>query len=393
MFQLPLPVWLLSLAQALGMCSAPLVIFVGGIIGAQMAPSETLSTLPVATFIIGTAVSSMPAAMIMQRIGRRMGFLGATLIALLGAILGYTSISAQNFWGLCFAVSLLGVHIAFVAQFRFAALEWVKAEQAPQAASVVLLGGLIAAFIGPEIAVMGKDIMSQSFAGSFVLLAGVHSVLFLFLWFMPYADIQSVEQNGEKRPLSELIRLPTIGAAMAAGAVGYGVMSLIMTATPVSMTQVQGFALEESKVVIQTHILAMFLPALFTPFLFRILGIRNIMILGLVALTCAISVALSGQGYWYYWVALIFLGVGWNFLFVSGTGLLAQTYTLAESFKVQAVNEGIVFSSQALMSLISGWLVFSFGWHSLNILALLLMLLLIAPIARWVIKENQSQTV
>lgn len=389
MFQLPLPVWFLSAAQALGMCSAPLVIFVGGIIGAQLAPSESLATLPVAAFIIGSALASMPAALIMQRIGRRMGFLAATLVALLGAILAFSSISSQNFWGLCFSIALLGVHIAFVAQFRFAALEWVKADQAAQAASVVLLGGLVAAIFGPELALFGKDIMAAQFAGAFVLLAGVHSLLFLLLWFIPYADMQGAENHSSGRSLGELLKVPSIGAAITAGAVGYGVMSLIMTATPVSMTKISGFPLEESKVVIQSHILAMFLPSLFSPFLFKVLGIRNIMILGLVAFVCAISVALSGQGYWHYWIALIFLGVGWNFLFVSGTGLLAQSYTKEESFKVQAVNDGLVFTSQAVMSLMSGWLVFAFGWNSLNILGLLLLLFAVYMIVRWVKWSSQ----
>ena len=393
MFQLPLPVWFLSAAQALGMCSAPLVIFVGGIIGAQLAPSESLATLPVAAFIVGSALASMPAAMIMQRIGRRMGFLAATLVALLGAILAFSSISSQNFWGLCFSIALLGVHIAFVAQFRFAALEWVKADQAAQAASVVLLGGLVAAIFGPELALIGKDIMAAQFAGAFVLLAGVHSFLFLLLWFIPYADMQGAESHSSGRSLRELLTIPSIGAAITAGAVGYGVMSLIMTATPVSMTKISGFPLEESKVVIQSHILAMFLPSLFSPFLFKVLGIRNMMILGLVSLACAISVALSGQGYWHYWIALIFLGVGWNFLFVSGTGLLAQSYTSEESFKVQAVNDGMVFSSQAVMSLMSGWLVFEFGWNSLNIFALLMLIFSLLLIVRWVLSDKQTQSV
>lgn len=166
-----------------------------------------------------------------------------------------------------------------------------------------------------------------------------------------------------------------------------------MTATPVSMTKISGFPLEESKVVIQSHILAMFLPSLFSPFLFKVLGIRNMMILGLVSLACAISVALSGQGYWHYWIALIFLGVGWNFLFVSGTGLLAQSYTSEESFKVQAVNDGMVFSSQAVMSLMSGWLVFEFGWNSLNIFALLMLIFSLLLIVRWVLSDKQTQSV
>ncbi len=387
MLQLPTPVWLLSLAQALGMCSAPLVIFVGGIIGARLAPSDSMSTLPVAAFIIGSALASMPAAMLMQRIGRRMGFIAATLVALLGSILAYTSISTNNFWGLCFAIGLLGVHIAFVAQFRFAALEWVKPEQAGQAASVVLLGGLLAALLGPEMGLQGRDIFVHPFAGSFVLLALVHSALLLLLWTMPFAQLATTQQGLAGRNLAELFKQPGLVAAVTAAAVGYGVMSLVMTATPVSMTKVQGFALEESKVVIQTHILAMFLPSLFSPFLFRVIGLRNVMLLGIAAMLAALTVALMGQGFWQYWSALIFLGLGWNFLFVSGTGLLAQQYRPEESFKVQAVNDGMVFSIQAVMSLMSGWMVFAFGWNSLNIFALVMLVLSLGFIGRWFVAK------
>lgn len=383
MFQLPFPVWLLAFAQALGMCTAPLVIFVGGIIGVKLAPLESLATLPVAALVVGSAVASMPAALLMQRIGRRMGFLGATLLALLGCILAFSSISSQNFWGLCFSIALLGMHIAFVAQFRFAALEWVGPEQAAQAASVVLLGGLVAAYLGPEIGFIGQTLLNEPFAGSFVLLAGVHSVLLLLLWFMPYANMQQAESHTSGRPIAELLKLPSLGAAIAAGAIAYGVMSLIMTATPVSMTELQNFEIAESKTVIQSHILAMFIPSLFSPFLFKMLGIRYMMIIGILAFVVAITVALSGQGYWYYWIALVFLGLGWNFLFVSGTGLLAQSYTSEESFKVQAANEGVIFSVQAIMSLLSGWLVFTYGWNSLNVLAICLLLVAIIMVARW----------
>jgi len=387
MLQMPMPVWLLSFAQALGMCSAPLVIFVGGIIGARLAPSESMSTLPVAAFIVGSAIASMPAAFIMQRIGRRMGFMAATLLALLGSILAYTSITTQNFWGLCFAIALLGVHIAFIAQFRFAALEWVRPEQAGQAASVVLLGGLIAALIGPELGLQGRDLFLHPFAGSFVLLALVHSGLLLLLWFVPFAPVNAQTEHTVGRPLSELFTQPGLIAAITAAAAGYGVMSLVMTATPVSMTKVQSFALEESKVVIQAHIFAMFLPSLFSPFLFRVLGLRNVMLLGIAAMLCALTVALTGQGFWQYWAALIFLGLGWNFLFVSGTGLLAQQYRPEESFKVQAVNEGVVFSIQAIMSLMSGWMVFNFGWNSLNLFALIWLVLSLVLIGRWVLQK------
>ena len=390
MQQLPYPVWLLAAAQALGMCAAPMIILIGGIIGVGLAPSPEWATLPIASIVIGSATASIPAAMIMKRVGRRMGFIGATLVALLGSILAYSSIQNSNFWGLCFSIGLLGIHVAFVAQFRFAALEWVDGTKAAQAASVVLLGGLIAAFVGPEIGIIGKGLFSQAFSGSFVLLACIYCGLLVLLWIMPFADMKQSDTTSAGRPIRELIKLPSIGAAIAAGAIGYGVMSLIMTATPVSMTKIQSFALEESKTVIQSHILAMFLPSLFTAYIFKLIGLRGMMLTGLIAMCIAMTVALVGQSYLNYWFALVFLGIGWNFLYVSGTALLTQSYEQQESFKMQAVNEGFVFSFQASMSLLSGWLVFQFGWFALNISALLILLIALGFIGRWLIYERKA---
>ena len=178
---IPYPVWLIAIAQALGMLTAPLVIFVGGFLGVMFAPTASLATLPVAALVVGGAVTSMPAAFIMKRIGRRRGFVYATLVAILGSILAVYSVRGENFLGLCFSIFLLGGHMAFVQQFRFAAIEWVSSDKVAMTASVVMLGGLFAAWFGPEIAMLGKDLFSQAFSGSFVLLALCHVVLLVLL--------------------------------------------------------------------------------------------------------------------------------------------------------------------------------------------------------------------
>jgi MFS family permease len=381
---IPYPVWLITIAQALGMLTAPLVIFVGGFLGVLFAPSASLATLPVAALVVGSAVTSMPAAFIMKRIGRRRGFVYATLVAILGSILAVYSVRGENFLGLCFSIFLLGGHMAFVQQFRFAAIEWVPADKVAMTASVVMLGGLFAAWFGPEIAMLGKDLFTQTFSGSFVLLALCHVVLLVLLSVMPFASIPAVDESAVvKRSWLSLLLQPGISAAIASAAVAFGVMSLIMTATPVSMSEIQNYPLDDTKTVIQSHIMAMFLPSLFAPFLFRIFSLLSMLLAGLVVMSAAVSIAILDQGYWGYWSALVCLGVGWNFLFVAGTTLLTQQYTKQDSFTVQAMNDAAVFSTQAVMALCAGWMVFNFGWLALNLLSVPLLILALLLIARW----------
>jgi MFS family permease len=372
------------LAQALGMLTAPMVIFVGGFLGVLFAPTPSLATLPVAALVVGGAFASMPAALIMKRIGRRSGFIYATLLAILGSILAVYSVRSENFFGLCFSIFLLGGHMAFVQQFRFAAIEWVSADKIAMAASVVMLGGLFAAWFGPELAMLGKDLFVHTFSGSFVLLALCHVVLLVLLSFIPFASIPPADETTVvARSWLSLFMQPGITAAIASAAVAFGVMSLIMTATPVSMSEIQSYPLNDTKTVIQSHIMAMFLPSLFAPFLFRLFSLLHMLLLGLVVLTLALSIAILDQSYWGYWGALVCLGVGWNFLFVGGTALLAQQYSKQDSFTVQAMNDVSVFSTQAIMSLCAGWMVFNFGWFALNLLAVPLLILALLLIARW----------
>jgi hypothetical protein len=280
--------------------------------------------------------------------------------------------------------------LAFVQQFRFAALEWVKPEQAATTASVVLMGGLVAAWVGPEMVMLGKELFTHTFSGVFVLLAISHSLLLLLLNFIPFAKSQYNEQADSGRPLKTLLATPAIGAAVASGAVAYGVMSLIMTATPVSMTEIQNFPLQETKTVIQSHIMAMFLPSLITPLLIRRLSISGVLLLGVLSMVLAISIAMFDQSYWGYWAALVLLGLGWNFLFVGGTILLMQSYQPQEGFRVQAVNEVLVFSTQAMMSLLAGWLVFSYGWFVVNLLAIPLLILTLIMLSRWYLANTKQ---
>jgi MFS family permease len=391
-FSIPAPVFLITIAQAIGMLTAPLVIFIGGFIGLSIAPSVSMSTLPITALIVGVALAGMPAALIMQKLGRRKGFVYATLVGLLGSALTVYSIIHQLFWFLCFSILLLGVHLAFIYQFRFAALEWVKPEKAAQTTSFMMLGGLLAAWLGPELAMAGVELLDVKYAGAFVLLAIAHSLLLIMLMFIDFVEIKPQESQSHGRSLSQLLKSPGIAAAITCTAVAYGVMSLIMTATPISMTEVQGFSLIEAKVVIQSHIMAMFAPSILSPLILRYINTGQMLLVGLVTMTLAITMALLNQSYWGYWLALVAIGISWNFCFVAGTSLLAQSYQQEESYRAQAINELAVFGTQASMSLLAGFILFYYGWIALNLLAIPLIILALLMLGRWYLLAPEEKS-
>lgn len=390
MISFPTPVYLITIAQAMGMLTAPLVIFIGGFIGLGLAPTPSMATLPVAFLIIGVALAGMPAALIMQKIGRRSGFVYATLIGLLGSILAIYSIRNEMFWGVCFSILLLGIHLAFVYQFRFAALEWVEPRKAAQATSFMMLGGLIAAWAGPEIAMIGVDLLNVQFTGTFILLAIAHGCLLLMISFIDFVEIKKIDDSKKGRSWLDLLKSPGIAAAIVCSAVAYGVMSLIMTATPISMSEIQKFPLSDTKVVIQSHIMAMFAPSIFAVFILKYIDTAKMLLIGLGAMILAITIALLDQSYWGYWTALVLIGLGWNFSFVAGTSLLAQSYTPEESFSAQAVNELSVFGTQAVMSLLAGVIVFNYGWNALNLFAIPLLIIALFMLGRWYVRQESG---
>jgi MFS family permease len=363
MFSLPRNVWILSVSLALFMSLSVFVILLGGIIGQSLAPTDSLSTLPVALLIVGTASGVIPINKIMSMFGRRRTFLGICLYTLAIIALAISALEIQSFYLFCVATFLFGAPTAAMNQFRFAAIESVKPNLSATATSAVLIGGLASAFLGPELAILGKNLLPTDFVGSFMLLSGCFLLAFILLWF--YQPTVSNEQQQEKsvRKLSLIIKQPVFIVAMSSAAAGYVVMSYIMTATPMSMHIIDGFSLAQTKFVIQSHVIAMFLPSLFTPIIVKFLGLRKMMISGILFYFICVILAYSGQTLDHYWTALIFLGLGWNFLFIGGTSLLPQSYHDNEKFKVQSLNDFLIFSLQAIASLSAGWFVFNFGWQ------------------------------
>lgn len=370
---MPFNVWVLVAAQALAMCTAPFIVFIGSIQGRLLASAPEYATLPVGLVVVGTVLAIKPATWLMERLGRKRVMLLGTTMGILAGILGALASWTGLFPLLCLAAVVGGTGLAVVHQYRFAAMESVSANLAGSAAARVLLGGLVAAWLGPEIAALGSGSeASHPFLLSWLGLVVVQILAMVILSLGYRAKDERVKETraGGGRALREIIANPLVWVAMSSAAIGYAVMSFIMTATPLSMTEMAGHNLDDAKRVIQLHIMAMYLPSLISGWLTRVVGIPLMMAAGLLAYLGCIALAASGVSFHHYLSALVLLGIGWNFLFVGGTTLLPRGYTDAERFRVQGLNDMFVFGAQAAAALSAGVVLSWLGWSALILFAM-----------------------
>jgi MFS family permease len=371
----------LSIAQTIGGSGLSMMALVAGIVGAQLAPLPTLSTLPLTVQVVGLALSTIPASLLMQRIGRRFGFVLSALTAVLAALLAAYAVAQGSFALFCVAIFFTGANGAFMQQYRFAATESVEPQFAGRAVSFVLVGGILAGFVGPEIAKRTKDAFAAEYVGAFVALAGLYTLLAVVLLFLKDVKPRATGTTaGIERPLRAIVSQRTYLVALLAGVVGYGVMTFTMTATPIHLHTMHYHSIDETAWVIQSHVIAMFLPSLFTGFLVDRIGVLRMMLLGILAMFGNVFLGVFGSALIHYWAELVLLGVGWNLLFVGGTVLLPQSYTPAERFKAQATNDFIIFGVQALASLSAGIVVFASGWVYLNLISIPFLLLALVAV-------------
>lgn len=374
-------VWLLVLIAGLGTSVPPLMLLIGGILGSTMAPSARWATLPIALMIIGTACSVVPVTRCMSRLGRRTTFIIFFVIGAGACVLAGEALVHTDFVLLCLAAALIGATNAALQQARFAAMESVPLAKAPTAASIIMCSGLIAAYLGPEMAVWGKSLSQIEYRGSFWLGAACFVVAgFLTVFYQPARPLEASRVGGPSRTLTTMLQNPTLVIAIASGAIAFMVMTFVMTATPISMHLHHGHSLEDTKFVIQSHIAAMFLPSLITAWLFRVLQIRGVMIAGLICYAAMIVIGLLDVTVIGFWGQLVMLGIGWNFLFVSGTALLPTTHSDQERFKAQGLNDSVVFSTQAIASLLAGWAMSLIDWQSLLLLCLIPMAIMVSAL-------------
>ncbi|EDZ60174.1 transporter, major facilitator family [Candidatus Pelagibacter sp. HTCC7211] len=381
--------WLLILSQIFAFTAAPVTVFLSGIIGSQFSPIKSLATLPMALSIVGIAIFAFFAAKIMSIIGRRAGFILASVGSSLASLMASYSIIIESFLLFNLGCFLLGAGVAFSHQYRFAAVETVDKDMAPKAISIILLAGIGSAFIGPNLANISKEIiLDHLYAGSYVALAilTLSSTIFLLFYEDNHRPNNLIKKN--TRSYFELITQPRFLQALIASSFAYAVMSFLMTATPISMHVMEKISLAKTGLVIQLHIAAMFLPSLITGNLIKKFGHSKIMYLGVLLFLITILTSLFEQNFKNYLIALIFLGFGWNFLFISGTSLLVLSYKEEEKFKAQGFNDLIVYTVQAIASLSAGIFISLTSWKTMNLVCIIFLIIIVISTFRADLKQR-----
>lgn len=355
----------LAAAHALYGMHAVLLITSGGLIGQMFADDKSLATVPVTAFVTGTACFTIPASLFMRRVGRRIGFLTGATFGFTGSLLAVYAIYLQSFWLFSLATFLTGGYQAFAQYYRFAAADVASESFKSKAISWVLIGGLFAAVLGPIAIITTKSALDPVlFAGSYVAAAAFALTAMAVLSFIDIPLPRNQGDRGDARPLGQIMLQPRLVVAIFCGMVTYGMMNLVMTASPLAMVA-RGFSIDSAAWVIQWHVLAMYIPSFFTGQLINRFGKVKIIGAGMIMLVGCGAAALSGIEITNFGLALILLGLGWNFGFVGATALVTDCYRPSERNKVQAVNDFCVFGMVALASFTSGKLLHDFGWNAI----------------------------
>jgi MFS family permease len=359
---------ILTAAQALGASGPPIIVSLGGIVGQTLSPDPTLATLPVSLFNLGLALGTLPAAAIMRRFGRRSGYLLGTGFGMAGGLIAAVGLLEASFLLFCLGTLAAGFYGSYVQSYRFAAADGASGPFKAKAISWVLIGGLLAAIIGPQLVIWTRDATAIPFVGSFLSQAALAlialPVLFMLRAPAPPVRVETGPQS-TGRPLLQIMLTPRFMLAVTAGVVSFGLMSFVMTASPVAMIGC-GFSVTEAALGIQWHVLAMFGPSFFTGHLIVRFGKEKITAAGLLLIAASAAVALSGLGLAHFWIALILLGLGWNLGFIGATTMITDCHTPEERAKVQGLNDFLVFGSVAVASFSAGSLLTAGGWEMVN---------------------------
>jgi len=383
-------VWLLAGCQALMNSGNSLLIATSALVGFKLAADKSLATLPLALQFFTSMLTTVPASFLMKAIGRRAGFLVGTLFGLAGAGFATWGIVAGNFIYFCLAAVLIGAFNGFGTYYRFAAADVATPDYRSRAISYVLAGGVVAALVGPNLAHWTSEWLAGiEFAGSYLSLLGIYGLSLAVLLFVRIPAPTAVQAHTHSRPLSDIVRQPAFIVALAGGALGVGVMALVMTATPLAMHQ-HAHVFADTAFVIEWHLLGMFAPSFFTGHLIRRFGVLNVMLVGVALNIGCVVVNLAGTEVTHFWAALTLLGVGWNFLFIGGTTLLTETYAEAEKAKAQALNDFVVFTVITIASLSAGALQYQLGWRAVN-LGVVPIIIVILVALLWLRKVRKTQ--
>ena len=362
---------LLSASQAIVGSQQALIMAVGALVGIVLAPDPIFATIPTTSMVLGLAAAAGPAAFLIHRIGRQRAFILGASISVFAGLFAAFGIFMQSFVIFCVALLMAGMSAAFGQQYRFAAADSVGLEQKGKAISWVLAGGIVAGFVGPSVSIWGRHVIEGAeYAGSFVAMSGLALFGVAILTQTNLAKAELKAKSANPRPFREIIRSPDVFVPVISGMASYGLMTFVMIAAPLAMVVVCGHSKEAAATAIQWHIISMFAPSFFTGSIISRIGARATTGIGLTLILGCVLIALNGVAVWNFDLALILLGLGWNFGFIGSTALLAEGYRPEDAAKVQALNEQLVFGVMAIASIGSGILLQTIGWQAINILAI-----------------------
>ena len=359
-------VLVLSGTQATLQITGVTMTAVTGLAGYALADDKSFATVPLTCYVIGSAITTIPASLLMKTVGRRAGFQTGTAIGMLGAAICSLAIYLASFWLLCAGMAVMGMYTAFGKYYRFAAADAASLSFRAKAISFTLAGGILGGVVGPEMAKRTKDLFADHvYMGSYLSLIAICMLAALVLTRLDIPQLSAHEQKDSGRPLRTIMRQPVFVVALLASMLSYGIMNLLMTSTPLAM-RAHDHHFNDAAFVLEWHIIGMYGPSFFTGSLINRWGVLNVILAGIVLLFLCIVAALAGTGLVNFWVALFLLGVGWNFMYVGGSALLTECYVPAERAKTQAANDFMIFLTMAISSMSSGLLLNKSGWNAVN---------------------------
>jgi MFS family permease len=359
-------VLVLSGCQATLQTTGTTMIAVTGLAGFALADDKSFATVPLTCYVLGSAITTIPASLLMNAVGRRGGFQTGTALGMLGAAVCALAMYVSSFWLLCAGMTVLGMYTAFGKYYRFAAADAAAVEFRAKAISLTLAGGIVGGIFGPEMAKRTASLFpEQVYMGSYLSLIFVCLLATLLLARLDIPRLSAQERKDSGRPLAEIMRQPVFLVAALASMLSYGIMNLFMTSTPLAM-RAHDHHFNDAAFVLQWHMIGMYGPSFFTGSLIQRFGVLNIILAGIVLLFVCIVAALLGTELINFWAALFLLGVGWNFMYVGGSALLTECHTPAERAKTQAANDFMIFVTMTVSSMSSGLLLHQSGWHAVN---------------------------
>ena len=387
-------VLVLAICQGLFNSGRGLTFLAATLTGANMLGDDLrFATVPITMMLVGTAAGTIPSAHLMRWLGRKAGFIITSLIGTVGAILSMYALLENSFIGFNFGIFLFGLYGAAAQQYRFAVADAAPDNFKAKAISLVLAAGVLGAFIGPETVELTKDVLgSTEFAGTFVALALFTLATGIIVIGIDIPRLTREEYTDKGRPLGEILLQPVAIVAVISATLGYVIMNLLMTATPLAMLVGEGHVFNDTKFVIEWHAVGMFAPGFFTGSLINRFSVLNVIIVGAILQAASVAIALIGSSVPHFWVSLFLLGIGWNFVFTGGTKLLTEVHTPSERAKVQGMNDFIVFTGMAIASLCAGTVYHFLGWQWVNFAALPMIVIILIAVMWLKILQRQLIT-